>query len=441
MRNRSAFLGLTWDTKKSFWKNYHLIRNNKTLHFAHKLASELTKFPKIMSKAMRKDRSVVLSLAEHVVSVFDTVATFVENVGDNFFNSNGWVAPFSTDFSAIIYDMYRSWQKTLHDQGLSSSGEQESEHSVSRKKIAFIEIAPGIEIGWEELALFQVAFYAAPVKIYCAPENVLAVKEIVAKHLWERFKDASVIIMKRVNRKSLNDNDDYEHSSTSYLSFTEDDVHSVASSAKTEQIVSNYRRALDVGLHRSLMLEGPPGTGKSTMAQAVVKKLNLKALRVCVEDIDEKFIPSIKESVQIFKPGALIIDDFDRASFDVQHALLELAEWLSAQLKVTVVTVNDKNALDQALLRPGRFDEIVTIRTMDEGAVRALLGEYADEAYEFVKDWPIAFIMEYRKRRMYCDEAEAKQSMEELRTRVERLFQAYDENEEEAPFIGKRGRK
>lgn len=438
MRNKSALLGLTWDTNKSFWRNYRSIRGNKTLRFAHDLVSQLTRFPKIMMKAARKDRSIVLSTAEHAVHVLDTIATFVENVGDDFFNSNGWVAPFSTDFSAIIYDMYRSWQKVLHETGLTD--DSDDAERATKKKIAFVEIAPGIEIGWEELSAFQVSFYAAPIKIYCAPENVTIVREIVAKHLWERFKDASVIIAKRVNRKSLYDNDDYEHSSTSYLSFTEDDIHSVASSARTEQIVSHYQRALAAGFHRSLMLEGPPGTGKSTMAQAIVKKLGLKALRVCVEDLDEKFIPSIKESVQIFKPGALIIDDFDRTDRDAQHALLDLAEWLSMQMKVTIVTVNDKNALDQALLRPGRFDEIVTIKTIDEAAIKAMLGQYSDEAYEFVKDWPVAFITEYCKRRTYCDKDEAQRSMEELRERVEKLFKAYDDNEEEEPFIGRRRR-
>jgi hypothetical protein len=67
------------------------------------------------------------------------------------------------------------------------------------------------------------------VKIYCAPNNVLVVRDIVAQHLWEQFKNASVIIAKRVDRKSTYENDDYDHSSTSYLSFVEDEIRTDAS--------------------------------------------------------------------------------------------------------------------------------------------------------------------------------------------------------------------
>ena len=435
MRNKLMLTDLGWDTNKSFWHNYHSIRKNRILRFAHQFVTELSSIPKIASKAHKKDHNIALALAEHAVHMLDTVATFAENIGDNFFNENGWITPFSTDFSAIIYDMYRSKPKKMHEQSEHSDSDLEK---APAKKIAFVEIQPGVEIGWEELSTFHATFYVAPVKIYCAPEKVLIVREIVARHLWERFKDANVIIAKRIDRQSSYDRDDYEHSSTSFLSFTEDNIHSIATSARTEAIVLNYKKALDVGLSRSLMLEGPPGTGKSTMAQAIIKKLGLKALRICVEDIDDKFIPSIKESIQIFKPGALIIDDFDRTNLEKQHALLELAEWLATQLKVTIVTVNDKNALDQTLLRPGRFDEIVTIKSIDSAAVRAMLGQYADEAYDLVKDWPVAFIAEYCKRRKYCNENEAKESMIELQERVKKLFQAYDENEDGPPFIGSR---
>lgn len=438
MRNKHCMNGLKWDTKKSFWHNYRMLRGNKTLHFAHSLLKQAIDVPKIMSKAMRKERSVIFSLAEHAVHMCDTIASFAEDIGDDFFDTHGWTVPFSTDFSAIIYDLYRTWPKVIHEYNRSNC--KVDSHATS-KKIAFVEIAPNVEIGWEELSLNQAIFYVAPVKIYCAPNNVLVVRDIVAKHLWERFKNASVIIAKRVDRKSSYENDDYDHSSTSYLSFTEDEIRTDAISATAEKIVSNYKKALSVGLSRSLMLEGPPGTGKSTMAQSIIKKLNLRALRICVEDIDEKFIHSIKESVMIFKPSALIIDDFDRVDMKTQHALLDLAEWLATQLQVTIVTANDKNALDQALLRPGRFDEIVLIKTMDESAIRALLGEYADEAYEFVKEWPVAFINEYCKRRKYCSAQEAQDSLRELEDRVKKMFEAYDDNETEMPFINKRRSK
>jgi hypothetical protein len=72
--------GLKWDTKKSFWHNYRMLRGNKTLHFAHALLKQAIDVPKIMSKAMRKERSVMLSLAEHAIHMCDTIASFAEDI-------------------------------------------------------------------------------------------------------------------------------------------------------------------------------------------------------------------------------------------------------------------------------------------------------------------------------------------------------------------------
>jgi hypothetical protein len=51
-----------------------------------------------------------------------------------------------------------------------------------------------------------------------------------------------------------------------------------------------------------------------------------------------------------------------------------------------------------AVLRPGRFDEVIHIDSLDEGTVRSVLGEYADAYYEGAKTLPIAYISEFVKK-------------------------------------------
>lgn len=434
---RTLGLGLKWNTGKSFIQNYQLFRQHKAVSFARDALGLAAEAGSNLKKAKKKDRSSLVVLASAAFGILDKFADMIEEVDDSFFDSHGWVTPFSTDFSGIIYEMYRSKPRRVHERSKSSDDSQVRDESL---RISFVEIEKGIEIGWEDVPSLRQMFYVAPMKIYCAPEHVDAVRRIVADELWEKFKNAPVVVVKRISRSRFDehDNNDYEMSNTSFLSFRQDDVHSVATSARTEKIAANYARAFAVGLTRSLMLEGPPGSGKSTMAQALVQKLGIRALRLCVEDVDAKFIPSVMDSVKIFRPEAIIIDDFDRCSDKAQESLLELMEWFKQVVKLTVVTVNDKDRLDQALLRPGRFDQIETVTGLDEESVRALLGPYADEAFERVREWPVAYIREYCNRRLFCEQDEAESTIVELGQRVETLIDAYEANNDgAAPFIGR----
>ena len=126
----------------------------------------------------------------------------------------------------------------------------------------------------------------------------------------------------------------------------------------------------------------------------------------------------------------MILDDFDRS--DMQAKLLETLEFFQQHVKLVIATVNNKNHLDEAILRPGRFDELLQIKQMDDDVVRAVLGDEHAFAYDTVKDWPIAFIQEYVKRLRFMNPEEAAASVKELAQRVKRL-KKYDD-EEESPI-------
>ncbi len=161
-------------------------------------------------------------------------------------------------------------------------------------------------------------------------------------------------------------------------------------------------------------------TGKSTIARTLCENLKLRSLRVRVEDVGSLGSGPVVEMMNIFNPDVVIFDDLDRAISQV--ALLETLENLHKRVPFVFATVNHIENLQQALIRPGRFDELIEIKTLDEAAVRKALGEECMDSFEVVKDWPIAFINEYVLRRKVLGKEKALTALDELRGRVDRLM-------------------
>ena len=182
------------------------------------------------------------------------------------------------------------------------------------------------------------------------------------------------------------------------------------------------------------LFHGAPGTGKSTMARTIVDALGMKSFRIRVEDISHIDSSAIFEAINIFEPDAVILDDFDRS--DMQAKLLETLEFFQRHVKLVIATVNNRSRLDDAILRPGRFDELLQIKQMDDDVVKAVLGEDHADAYDVVKEWPIAFIQEYVKRLRFMTPDEAELSVKELAQRVKKLSK-YDDEDEDTSSIDK----
>lgn len=70
-----------------------------------------------------------------------------------------------------------------------------------------------------------------------------------------------------------------------------------------------------------------------------------------------------------------------------------------------------------ALLRPGRFDDIVTFDTLDRELLAELLGPHADLA-DRLQDLPIAYVREFIARLSVLGRDAALNELEELAARV-----------------------
>lgn len=153
--------------------------------------------------------------------------------------------------------------------------------------------------------------------------------------------------------------------------------------------IENLKKANAHNMCRSILFFGPPGTGKSTIIENIVRKLNYKTLFINLSDI--KNYNEILFILDYFKFEAIIIDDFDLSSNS--SSLLKFLEDARKHVKVVLASANNLKNIYSALKRPDRFDEIVEITKLNEMTVRSLTKDIP-EVFENVKEWPVAYINE-----------------------------------------------
>jgi ATPase family associated with various cellular activities (AAA) len=338
-------------------------------------------------------------------AAFNVGKIFVDDMEvwpDDFFDDS-WESPFSHDFNSAIL-------RSLH--GFPYKVIKSSEATLVIHIVQLEDVRVGYVINTKNDNVDR---------LYVEASKMTRARELIKRELWKMLKHDNVVLRNR-RRSSGHDNE--------FVSLEVDDAFCPLESKRATEYSSYLKKCIDADVSRSVMLYGPPGTGKSTMARTLVDKLGMRSFRIRVEDIGHIENSTLFEAITIFEPDAVILDDFDRASS--QSSLLETLEYFQRHVKLVIATVNNRNSLDEAILRPGRFDELLHVKQMDDEVVRSLLGPENESSFETVKDWPIAFVQEFVKRRRFMTVAEAEESTKELASRVKRLTSYDDKDEEES---------
>lgn len=184
------------------------------------------------------------------------------------------------------------------------------------------------------------------------------------------------------------------------------------------------------GLNRSVILYGPPGTGKTTISQTLIANLGIRSLKLRCNQNKSLSNRSILNVIKLFNIDAVILDDFEYQNIPAE--MLELLEIINKEVKLTIGIVNNMNDLAPALTRPGRFDEIVEISTLEPSLVKAMVGDLYDEYGEDLVHWPVAYINEFVKRSKILGSIKIHESFQELKRRADDQLKLFGKKVDES---------
>ncbi|MBW9051027.1 CDC48 family AAA ATPase [Rhizobium mesosinicum] len=146
---------------------------------------------------------------------------------------------------------------------------------------------------------------------------------------------------------------------------------------------------------KGFLLFGPPGTGKTLLAKAVAREAEANFVATKSSDLLSKWYGESEQQVsRLFErarqvaPTVIFIDEIDSLAPArgggmgepavtervVNTLLAEMDGLEDMQGVVVMAATNRPNLLDPALLRPGRFDELVYVPVPDLKARRKILG-------------------------------------------------------------------
>lgn len=381
------------EMNKSFLEQVKEIMNmthvKKTIHMGTEIVAAIVPFV---------EKPTLWQGAKAAFAIGKVFIDEVEVWSEDYFSGDEWSLPYSRDFNPTILA------------AISQFPYQTLKTSDDKCVVKLVNLN-GIKAGYTQNTAFN-----SVDNVFVETARLQEARALIKRLLWSAIKDTNLVM--RQNKRLVLQDDEAK------VIFEPDDAFTSMCSARATEYAAYLKRCIDAGVSRSVMLYGPPGTGKSTMARTMVDTLGLRSFRIRVEDVAGLESSTLFEAISIFEPDAIILDDFDRAHAQAQ--LLETLEFFQRHVKLVIATVNDRNSLDEAILRPGRFDELIFIKQMDADVVKAVLGPGLQDAFEIVKEWPIAFIQEYTKRRRFMSADEAAESTRELAARVKRL-EKYDD--------------
>lgn len=146
---------------------------------------------------------------------------------------------------------------------------------------------------------------------------------------------------------------------------------------------------------KGILLSGPPGTGKTLIAKAVAHHTNATFIRMVASELVQKFIGEggrlVRELFKLAKdkrPCIIFIDELDaigakRLGMDttgdreVQRTLMQLLaemDGFDTLEEISIIAATNRlDIIDEALLRPGRFDRIIDVQPPDKKGVLKIL--------------------------------------------------------------------
>ena len=164
--------------------------------------------------------------------------------------------------------------------------------------------------------------------------------------------------------------------------------------------IENKERFAQIGaeMPKGILLEGPPGTGKTLLAKAIATATNSTFISIAASEFVELYVGMGASRVRdLFKnarenrPCIIFIDEIDAVGRQrgaginmandereqtLNQILYEMDGFNDNKDIIIMAATNRKDVLDQALLRPGRFDRIIKVPLPDTPSREKILSYY-----------------------------------------------------------------
>ena len=175
----------------------------------------------------------------------------------------------------------------------------------------------------------------------------------------------------------------------------DDQIREVREAVEDPLINAETFREVGVEPPSGVLLHGPPGTGKTMLAKAVANETDATFIKMAGSELVRKFIGEgarlvrdLFELASEREPAVIFIDEIDAVATtrtdsktsgdaEVQRTMMQLLSEMDGfdergEIRIMAAT-NRFDMLDEAILRPGRFDRLIEVPKPDiEGRKRIL---------------------------------------------------------------------
>jgi len=157
-------------------------------------------------------------------------------------------------------------------------------------------------------------------------------------------------------------------------------------------------KEIGADMPKGILLEGPPGTGKTLLAKAIATETNSTFISISGSEFVELFVGmgasrvrELFDTARKNRPCIIFIDEIDAVGRQrgaginmandereqtLNQLLYEMDGFNNNDDIVVMAATNRRDVLDQALLRPGRFDRIIKVPLPDKFSREKILEIY-----------------------------------------------------------------
>lgn len=162
---------------------------------------------------------------------------------------------------------------------------------------------------------------------------------------------------------------------------------------------------------KGVLLEGPPGTGKTMLGRIIAHEAGASFIAISASNFVELYVGMgslrvrrLFEYARKKSPCIVFIDEIDAIGQQrrfskvgndereqtLNQLLYEMDGFHKNQGVLVMAATNRKDVLDEALLRPGRFDKVIHIPLPDKSSRRKIIGIHCkDKKVKGEVDWEL----------------------------------------------------